>query len=170
MKLTKKIMKCNKRIISVLLSITVLLTAFSIPVVSAVTTDVKDSKANITETSSANQYGLQDNIQDGTMLHCFNWKYTDIKAELKNIAEAGFTAVQTSPAQANNNSGTWYWLYQPRGFYVGANDLGTKEQLRDLCTEAHKYGIKVVVDVVAVGFITAFSILLITLYFVRLDI
>ena len=150
MKLTKKIMKCNKKVVSVLLSLAILLTVFSIPVVSAVTTDVKESRASSTAvSSSANQYGLQDNIQDGTMLHCFNWKYTDIKAELKNIAEAGFTAVQTSPAQANNNSGTWYWLYQPRGFYVGTNDLGTKDQLRDLCTEADKYGIKVVVDVVA---------------------
>ncbi|MGN1132272.1 MAG: alpha-amylase family protein, partial [Ruminococcus sp.] len=150
MKLTKKIMKCNKKVVSVLLSLTILLTVFSIPVVSAVTTDVKESSASSTAVStSANQYGLQDNIQDGTILHCFDWKYTDIKAELKNIAEAGFTAVQTSPAQGNNNSGTWYWLYQPRGFYVGTNDIGTKDQLRDLCSEADKYGIKVIVDVVA---------------------
>ena len=82
MKLTKKIMKCNKKVVSVLLSLAILLTVFSIPVVSAVTTDVKESKASSTAvSSSANQYGLQDNIQDGTMLHCFNWKYTDIKAE-----------------------------------------------------------------------------------------
>jgi alpha-amylase len=40
-------------------------------------------------------------------------------------------------------------LYQPLGFYVSSNDLGTRAELQDLCTEAEKYGIKVVVDVVA---------------------
>jgi hypothetical protein len=43
----------------------------------------------------------------GVILHCFDWKYTDIKAELKNIAEAGFTSIQTSPVQGNNNHGSW---------------------------------------------------------------
>ena len=40
------------------------------------------------EVSAANDYGLADNIQDGAILHCFDWKYNDIKAELQNIAEA----------------------------------------------------------------------------------
>ena len=97
---------------------------------------------------AAGDYGLADNIQDGTILHCFDWKYNDIKAELKNIAEAGFTSVQTSPAQPDG-TGSWYWLYQPKGFYVGTNGLGTKAELQALCSEAEKYGIKIVVDVVA---------------------
>ena len=88
-------------------------------------------------------YTLAKNIQDGVILHCFNWTYNDIKAELPNIAAAGFTSVQTSPAQPSVNSGVWYWLYQPLGFYVGTNDLGTKDELRSLCEEADKYGIKV---------------------------
>ena len=92
---------------------------------------------------------LADNIQNGTILHCFDWKYNDIKAELPNIAEAGFTSIQTSPAQPQVTSGKWYWLYQPLGFYIGTNDLGTKAELQSLCTEAEKYGINVVVDVVA---------------------
>ena len=101
------------------------------------------------EVSAANDYGLADNIQDGAILHCFDWKYNDIKAELQNIAEAGFTSVQTSPAQVGGGSETWWWLYQPLGFYVGNNDLGTKDELKALCDEAEQYGIKVVVDVVA---------------------
>ncbi len=100
-------------------------------------------------THAAEDYGLADNIQDGVILHCFNWKYNDIKAELQDIAEAGFTSVQTSPAQVGSNSGVWYWLYQPLGFYAGTNDLGTVDDLRSLCQEADKYGIKVIVDVVA---------------------
>ena len=99
--------------------------------------------------AAASDYGLVSDIQDGVILHCFDWKYNDIKAELKSIAEAGFTSVQTSPAQVGVSSGAWYWLYQPLGFYIGTNDLGTKEELKSLCEEADKYGIKVIVDVVA---------------------
>ncbi|MCR5837625.1 MAG: starch-binding protein [Lachnospiraceae bacterium] len=99
--------------------------------------------------AATNNYGLADNIQDGVILHCFDWKYNDIKAELPNIAKAGFTSIQTSPAQTGVNSGIWYWLYQPLGFSVSSNDLGTRSELQSLCTEADKYGIKIVVDVVA---------------------
>ncbi len=42
-----------------------------------------------------NKYGLKDNIQDGVILHCFDWTLADIQEEIPNIAKAGFTAVQT---------------------------------------------------------------------------
>ena len=135
----------KKRILSVALAASLLIpcVATAATVNAAILTD----NAEV----SATDYGLADNIQDGTILHCFDWKYTDIKAELKNIAEAGFTSIQTSPVQGNNNHGSWYWQYLPRGFYVGTNDndLGTKQELQDLINEADKYGIKVIVDVVA---------------------
>lgn len=101
------------------------------------------------EVSTSSQYGLADDIQDGVILHCFDWKYNDIRAELSKIAAAGFTTVQTSPAQVGVAGGAWYWLYQPIGFYAGDNAVGTKEELRSLCSEADKYGIKIIVDVVA---------------------
>lgn len=97
---------------------------------------------------STNKYKLKDNIQDGVILHCFDWTYNDIKAELPKIAKAGFTSIQTSPAQPNG-TGTWYWLYQPISFSIGTNGIGTKAELQSLCDEAEKYGIKVIVDVVA---------------------
>lgn len=103
--------------------------------------------ADAAETTT--DYGLMEKIQDGTILHCFDWKYTDIIDEIPNIAKAGFTSVQTSPAQLGAGTGIWWWLYQPMGFSIQTNDLGTKEELTQLCTEAEKYGIKVIVDVVA---------------------
>ena len=109
----------------------------------------ESEKSNANTSGTTTDYELADNIQDGVILHCFNWKYNDIKAELKNIAAAGFTSIQTSPAQASVNSGLWYYLYQPMGFSVGTNDLGTKGELKELCEEAEKYGIKVIVDVIA---------------------
>lgn len=104
--------------------------------------------AESSPTVSANKYKLKDNIQDGVILHCFDWTYNDIKAELPKIAKAGFTSIQTSPAQPNG-TGTWYWLYQPISFSIGTNGVGTKAELQSLCDEADKYGIKIIVDVVA---------------------
>lgn|GEM_PF-651158 len=98
----------------------------------------------------AEEYGLVENIQDGVILHCFDWKYSDIKEELPQIAKAGFSAVQTSPVQPAAGTGPWYWLYQPLSFTVAENgDLGTRDELKELCDAAEQYGIKVIVDVVA---------------------
>ena len=100
--------------------------------------------------SAANSYGLPENCQDGTILHCFDWSFNQIKEELPNIAKAGFTSVQTSPSQGNaGNNATWYFAYQPYDFTFAAGGLGSKQDLINLCTEADKYGIKVIVDVVS---------------------
>lgn len=139
-----KSVKGNKRIISAALAASMLLPCFATAAVSANAAVVSDGNS-----VSANDYDLMDNIQDGVILHCFDWKYNDIKAELNNIAEAGFTTIQTSPAQPGGGTGTWWWLYQPLGFYIGTNELGTKAELESLCKEADNYGIKVIVDVVA---------------------
>ena len=96
-----------------------------------------------------NKYGLKDKIQDGVILHCFDWTLADIQAEIPNIAKAGFTAVQTSPVHERAGKGSvWYDVYRPYDFKIG-NGLGTEADLKALCAEAHKYGVKVIVDVVA---------------------
>ena len=95
-------------------------------------------------------YHLADNVQDGVILHCFDWTYQQIIDELPDIAKAGFSSVQTSPAQlAVKGNSIWYYLYQPNCFAVGDSGLGSEADLKRLCTEADKYGIKVIVDVVA---------------------
>ena len=107
--------------------------------------------ANTSEVKAANNYGLASNIKDGNILHCFDWTYQQIIDELPNIAAAGFTSIQTSPAQPANSSygSTWYYLYQPNGFYVADAGLGSEADLQRLCSAADNYGIKVIVDVVA---------------------
>ena len=96
-----------------------------------------------------NKYGLKDNIQDGVILHCFDWTLADIQAEIPNIAKAGFTAVQTSPVHERVDKGAvWYDVYRPYDFKIG-NGLGSADDLKALCAEAHMYGVKVIVDVVA---------------------
>ena len=104
--------------------------------------------ATTTEAAAAGNYGLASKIEDGNILHCFDWKISDITAALPKIAEAGFTSVQTSPVQPHDANGQWYWLYQPLEFKVG-NDICSEQDLKTLCSTADQYGIKVVVDVVA---------------------
>lgn len=137
-------LKTKSKILSTILSVSILSASLS----GFVTGSIGVQAAESSQSVSANKYGLKDNIQDGVILHCFDWSYNDIKAELPNIAKAGFTSVQTSPAQPNG-TGTWYWLYQPTSFSIGTNGIGTKAELQSLCDEAEKYGIKVIVDVVA---------------------
>ena len=99
-------------------------------------------------------YGLAKDVEDCVILHAWNWSFDQIKEELPKIAKAGFTTVQTSPAQPNkdgsnvSNTGRWWKFYQPTDFTIG-NKLGSQEDLTELCEEADKYGIKIIVDVVA---------------------
>lgn len=102
--------------------------------------------------AQSNTYGLPENIQDGNILHCFNWSINDVKNNLASIAEAGFGAVQLSPMQRKSATANniWYDLYRPYDYCFTQNQvLGSKDDLKNLCAEAHKYGIKVIVDVVA---------------------
>lgn len=89
----------------------------------------------------------------GTILHTWNWSFNTIKANLPSIAEAGFTAIQTSPIQGNKEdlmaTSKWWILYQPTNFRIGNAQLGSKDEFKSMCEEAEKYGIKVIVDVVA---------------------
>lgn len=100
--------------------------------------------------SAQNQYGIPSDIQDGNILHCFNWKLSDIKSELPNIAKAGFGAVQISPMQRPDQSQVkWYDAYRPYDFKFTDNVLGSAADLTALCSAAESYGIKIIVDVVA---------------------
>lgn len=151
----KRIFKFFRNTVSVVLALSMLISNMgtglsTVHAQEATQTVEAESEAAVSEetVNAASDYGLADNIQDGVILHCFDWKYNDIKAELKNIAEAGFTSVQTSPAQRDDGFSEWYYLYQPQGFAIASNPLGTKEELKALCDEAHKYGIKIVVDVI----------------------
>ena len=109
----------KKKMTSVVLALCMLSSCASVGTVAASAASTTDNAV-----SAAADYGLPENIRDGNILHCFNWKYTDIQAALPSIAAAGFTSVQTSPAQQPDSTGPWYWLYQPLGFSVASGPLG----------------------------------------------
>ena len=139
-----------KKALSISLTGAMAVTAFSCAGAFMTSANATDSESVILDYEPVNSDPyLRDKIQDSAILHCFDWKYTDIIADLENIAKAGFSAIQTSPVQPSEGVGAWYWLYQPTGFTVGTNELGTPDELKELCEAAHSYGIKVIVDVVA---------------------
>lgn len=84
------------------------------------------------------------------IFHAFQWKLTDLTKELSNIQKQNFTAIQISPIQPcklNNPSDDWWKLYQVFDFTIG-NCLGNKSDLINLCSEADKFNLKIIVDVV----------------------
>lgn len=104
------------------------------------------------------QAAAEIHIQDGVTLHCWNWSFKNIEANMAKIAALGYTAIQTSPIQQAKQatsgypSNDWWVYYQPMGFHIdnsGSSALGTKAEFKSMCAAAHKHGIKVIVDVVA---------------------
>ncbi len=140
-------MKTTRKILGLVLTLCMLVSVVSVGIVPVAADTTYETYA-------------QSTIDGSAVLHCFNWSYNNIKAALPDIAKAGYTAVQTSPVQRpkdysssyTDTANQWWKMYQPLGLSIAANGttwLGTKAELTSLCTEADKYGIKVVVDIVA---------------------
>lgn len=142
-------MKKFKKIVSLAVAATMLTSSLAFAI-----------SANAAETSAeavAVDASLQKNVQDGVILHAFNWSYNSIKENLPAIAAAGYSTVQTSPVQQPKDFVTsmdvanqWWKLYQPVSMSIAKDSwLGTKAELTELCKEADKYGIKIICDIVS---------------------
>ena len=83
------------------------------------------------------------------ILQCLNWDLLAIDNNLNKIKEQGFDVIQVTPVQPlkEGNKDNWWLCYQPCGFGIG-NQYGSKDDLIKLCFNAHKLGLKVVVDVI----------------------
>lgn len=111
----------------------------------------------------ASSYNPVRPADDETILQAWTWSLDTIAANMKNIADAGYTYVQTSPVQAcyvgegggmalfseegDSVRGKWYYYYQPTDWTIGNYMLGTREDFKQMCDSAYKYGVKVLVDV-----------------------
>ncbi|MBQ3607622.1 MAG: alpha-amylase [Bacteroidales bacterium] len=94
-----------------------------------------------------------------TILHVWSWNFPTIAENMKTIADAGFTMLQTSPVNAcfspeganikilDEKEGNWYHYYQPTDWTIGNNILGTEEEMQVMLDSAKKYNIRVLVDV-----------------------
>ena len=96
-----------------------------------------------------------------TILHVWSWNFPTIAKNMKTIADAGFTMLQTSPVQQHFNpegkitkifdgggkDGSWYYYYQPTDWKIGNAIVGTREQMKEMVDSAAKYNVQVLVDV-----------------------
>ena len=96
-----------------------------------------------------------------TILHAWSWNFPEMAKNMKNIKEAGFTMIQTSPVQPcyspegsgkkifdeNVKEGNWYYYYQPTDWKIGNAIVGTRQQMKEMMDSAAKYNVKVIVDV-----------------------
>ena len=102
-----------------------------------------------------------DATNTDVILHAWSWNFPAIADNMKRIADAGFTMVQTSPVQhcyspegsgkkifdENVTEGNWYYYYQPTDWKIGNYIVGSRDQMKQMMDSAAKYNIKVIVDV-----------------------
>ena len=115
-------------------------------------THLKESYLPSLKTNEEIDYKLSTKCEDGVILHAWNWYLNDIKDNMKEIAECGYSSIQISPIQPTKcecftSTYDWWQLYQPIDFSIG-NCLGSADDFKSLCDEASIYGIKIIVDVV----------------------
>ena len=143
-------MKTTKRFLSIIFAfVLTFVMTFTLP---------NDNLITSNAATTATEISLADNVQDGVILHAWNWSYNTIKNNLADIYAAGYTTVQTSPVQQPKDysrsytdvGGQWWKLYQPVSLSIASSSwLGTKSDLTALCSAADNYGIKIICDIVA---------------------
>ena len=160
-------MRTKNKFLKTLLSVfmAVVLSLTGIPVsLPGITADSSTLISDVRAASAAEDNNLTEDIEDGAILHAWCWSFDTIRQNMADIAAAGFTTVQTSPAneckdtyptmklmgndETNGTDGCWWWQYQPTDWKIGNYQLGTRADFIAMCQEADLYGIKVIVDVI----------------------
>ncbi|MEL7333884.1 MAG: alpha-amylase family glycosyl hydrolase [Cyanobacteria bacterium J06560_2] len=85
--------------------------------------------------------------QPTAIYHAFNQNYADIEGFACALAEQGYSHLQISPAQKSNPGSEWWKRYQPYDLSV-IEELGSKHDLQQLITTAHRCNLKIIADVV----------------------
>ncbi|MGO4923116.1 Ig-like domain-containing protein, partial [Bifidobacterium choerinum] len=119
------------------------------------TTSYDRTLGNAQFEAARESYGLSKEMDYGAILHAWMWSANTIKAHMDEIADAGYTSIQTVPISnivGPNHGGVftenWYYVYQPSGTGIGNKVIGTEQEIKDMTAEAHKHGIRVIADAV----------------------
>ena len=78
----------------------------------------------------------------------FNETFQQVRNEIPELKEQGYTHIQISPPQLSNPSQEWWARYQPIDFTVLESPLGNESDLQELIDAAHEQGQRIIVDVV----------------------
>ena len=119
------------------------------------TTSYDRTLGNAQFEAARTQNGLAKEMNYGSILHAWMWSFNTMKEHMAEIADAGYTSVQTSPIsvikgpmQGKQFTENWYYVYQPAGTSIGNSVVGSEDDLKAMTAEAHKYGIRIIVDAV----------------------
>lgn len=85
------------------------------------------------------------------ILHLLQWRLKSIIQELPKIKQQGFNKILISPVQGakDENNNEFWLLYQPLGMrIINSKQIGKKEDLIELCKQAKRYNIDIMVDIV----------------------
>ena len=116
-----------------------------------------DTVGNPTFEAARKEYGLTKEMKNGAILHAWMWSFNTITEHMDEIAEAGYTSIQTEPMskiKVNDANGkkfteNWYYVYQPTNTSIGNFVVGSEDDLKAMTVAAHAHGIRIIVDVVA---------------------
>ncbi len=121
----------------------------------APTTSYDRTLGNPTFESAREANGLAKEMNYGAILHAWMWSANTIKAHMDEIADAGYTSIQTVPMSTIKGpehgmvfTENWYYVYQPSGTGIGNKVIGTEAEIKAMTEEAHKHGIRVIADAV----------------------
>ncbi|KAK7864526.1 hypothetical protein R5R35_003133 [Gryllus longicercus] len=88
-----------------------------------------------------------------TIVHLFEWKFSDIAAECERfLGPMGYAGVQTSPVNEylslpyNNPSHPWWERYQPVSYNIISRS-GNEDQFADMVRRCNNVGVRIYVDV-----------------------
>ncbi|VDM68934.1 unnamed protein product [Strongylus vulgaris] len=88
-----------------------------------------------------------------TMVHLFEWKWTDIAEECENFLQYyGYGAVQISPPNEHimmnkDNDMPWWVRYQPVSYKLISRS-GNEDQFKDMVKRCNRVGVRIIADVV----------------------
>ena len=126
-----------------------------------------DTVGNPTFEAARKEYGLTKEMKNGAILHAWMWSFNTITEHMDEIAEAGYTSIQTEPMskiKVNDANGkkfteNWYYVYQPTNTSIGNFVVGSEDDLKAMTAAAHAHGIRIIVDVVANHFTADWNVI-----------
>lgn len=100
---------------------------------------------SFTEYSWADNFQLESRRKVTVTL--FQWPFDSVAKECAMLAKTGYGYVEISPVQEHIRGPQWWTSYQPVSYQI-AGRLGDESSFKNMITQCHMAGVKVIVDVV----------------------
>lgn len=85
---------------------------------------------------------------DAVVLRAFNWPFARVTKEMASLAKIGYTHVLVSPPTLSNPNKAWWARYQPVDYRIFSEELGSKQEFKEMTEAGKKAGVDIVADVV----------------------